>query len=117
MIVRVLAAALFISGAAAIVAAEVKTITGEVVDVQCYVKDGRKATGEDHGGCARTCAGKGGPMGILASDGLYGITGEFAANRNRKLLPFVAQKVQATGEIGAKDGKKTIKLSALEKAK
>ena len=39
------------------------TITGEVVSVHCYLKDGSRGIG--HRECARKCAEKGMPLGIL----------------------------------------------------
>lgn len=44
------------------------TITGEVVDLACYLHD-PKMRGPSHKKCAETCAKKGIPMGILTDDG------------------------------------------------
>jgi hypothetical protein len=113
---RIIAA---ISCAAGIVAfsaslgADTKTVTGEVIDVQCQAKQGDKGTGEGHVKCAMTCARKGAPMGILASDGVYIITGDMTADNNKKLLDFVAKKVEAKGEVSEQDGKKTINVSSM----
>jgi hypothetical protein len=43
------------------------TGTGEIVDVQCYKKNGAK--GEGHAGCAKKCIGGGGEVGLLQADG------------------------------------------------
>jgi hypothetical protein len=93
-----------------------KTITGEVVDVQCQMKKAEN-TGSDHANCAMSCAKRGAKMGILTSDGVYTIAGDYTANNNEKLLPFVAQVVTATGEIAEQDGAKTITVAKMEKQK
>jgi hypothetical protein len=92
------------------------TIKGEVVDVQCQVGKAPKGQGDAHKGCATACAKKGSTMGILTSDAVYEISGDYAANNNAKLLDFVAAQVEATGEVTEKDGKKVITVSSMKKA-
>jgi hypothetical protein len=97
--------------------AEVKTITGEVIDVACHTKMGAKGTGADHANCATSCAKRGATLGILASDGVYTITGDMTADKNQKLVEFVARKVEAKGEVAEKDGAKTIDVASMTLAK
>jgi hypothetical protein len=40
---------------------------GEIIDLQCYKKNGAK--GEGHAGCAKKCLSGGGEMGLLQQDG------------------------------------------------
>jgi hypothetical protein len=100
---------------AAPLVADSKTIKGEVVDVQCQAKKAENH-GADHEGCAKKCAEKGAKMGILTDDGVYTITGDYAADNNKKLLEFVAKTVEATGEVTEKDGQKTIKVASMKAA-
>ena len=44
------------------------TITGEVVDLACYLSHPATGHGPGHRKCAETCAKKGIPMGILTED-------------------------------------------------
>lgn len=44
-----------------------KTVTGEILDMKCYMVSG--AHGPDHKECAATCIDGGSPMGILCDDG------------------------------------------------
>ena len=44
-----------------------KTVTGEILDMKCYMASG--AHGPDHKECAATCIDGGAPMGILCDDG------------------------------------------------
>jgi hypothetical protein len=111
-----LAAAAVLTVGVSLIGAE-KTVTGEVVDVACHLKKGDGGHGGSHKGCADACAKKGAAMGIMASDAVYEIQGDYAANNNAKLLEFVATKVEATGEVTEKDGKKFIKVTSMKAAK
>ena len=90
------------------------TITGEIIDEPCYVgKNG--ARGEGHKNCALACAKRGNQMAILDdSNNVYSITGDYADTKNEKLIPFVAQTVEATGVVKEKDGKKTIAVTSIK---
>jgi hypothetical protein len=93
------------------------TIKGEVVDVACQMKKAPGGQGDAHKGCASACAKKGSTMGILTSDAVYEIAGDYSANSNAKLLEFVATQVEATGEVSEKDGKKIITVSSMKAVK
>jgi len=110
------AAAAALVASASLFAAET-TVKGEVVDVACQVKKAPGGQGAAHKGCAEVCAKKGAKMGILTSDAVYEIAGDYAANNNAKLIEFVAAQVEATGEVTEKDGKKTITISSIKPAK
>lgn len=45
------------------------SLTGEVVDLSCYLHHPATSRGATHRKCAETCAKKGLPMGLLAEDG------------------------------------------------
>jgi hypothetical protein len=101
---------------AAPLAAEATKITGEVIDVQCYTKD-KTSRGADHEDCALSCAKKGGKMGVLTEDGtVYVLTGTYAAENNKKLLPYVAKTVTVNGDVTETDGQKTIAATKIETA-
>jgi hypothetical protein len=84
-----------------------KTIRGEVIDVKCH-------QGRGHEACATSCVKRGEQAGIKVGEDIYLIVGDFTADKNAKLVEFVAKDVDATGEIGQADGHKTIKLSAIK---
>jgi hypothetical protein len=111
-----MSAAALLTWMAAPMLAETKTVRGEVVDVQCQMKDTNKK-GMDHAKCATACAKKGGAMGILTSDGVYTITGNYAKDNNEKLLAFIAKNVEAKGDVTEKDGKYEIDVASMEAAK
>ena len=87
------------------------TITGELVDVSCYLQLGKK--GEAHIPCGSDCIRHGQPAGILASDGKVTILfveehdprrkGEIDVKE--KLASLVAKQVTASGMLTTtKDG-------------
>lgn len=99
--------------AASVSAGSAKTISGEVIDVQCQAKKAENK-GADHEDCALSCAKRGAKMGILTADGIYVISGDYTAEKNKKLLPFVAKQVTATGEVMDHDGEKMINVTKIE---
>ena len=114
-VLAIAAAAAFVASASLL--AETKTVKGEVVEIACHTKKGAGGSGEAHKGCATGCAKKGHAMGILASDSVYEIAGDYSANNNAKLIEFVAAQVEATGDVTEKDGKKIITVTSMKAAK
>src|SRR5215471_15318808 len=99
-------------GAALVVAmgapafAKTETVTGQVVDMNCYKMD-KSNTGVDHKmpkgdtkDCAIGCAKSGQPLALLTSDGkVYQIAGGLAANKNEKLVAHVGHTIEITGDV------------------
>ena len=76
------------------------TLTGEVVDISCYKEKGVAAgTGKAHVECARMCVrDKGGSLGILTDgDGLFRLWGDLSRDKYAKLVPYIGQTVEVTG--------------------
>ncbi len=94
-------------------AAELVTVRGEIVDLGCSLSKGAAGKGEDHAACAMGCAKNGDPMALLTDDAVYVIEGSYAADKNAKLLDFVAKKVEAKGSISERDGKLYINVAAM----
>src|SRR5215218_5851383 len=92
------------------------TVKGEVVDVACSVDKKDAGKGEAHASCAMSCAKSGQPVGILTADAIYTVTGDYSANKNAKLLDFVAKNVIVTGEVSEKDGVKSINVKSIKLA-
>ncbi len=98
-----------------------RVVTGEVVDLSCYLMLG--ARGEAHRGCAEACLAHGGSAAILTDDGqiILPLYDPKAAVRV-DLAPYVAQRVQARGTAYSKGGITGIALTGVtlvpeEKAK
>lgn len=93
------------------------TIKGEVIDLNCYLEDGAKATGDSHKDCAVMCAKAGAPLAILTSDGeIYIPVVSMGKNPNDKLMDFIAQQVEVTGKILQQGTQKGIKIESVKKA-
>src|SRR5262249_45982828 len=65
--VAIVAAAVMAAGGAGLARAGEK-VTGEGIDLSCYLHHPDTSTGNSHRKCAETCAKKGLPMGLLTSD-------------------------------------------------
>ena len=80
------------------------TLTGEVLDLACYVAHG--ARGADHATCALKCAEMGQPVGLAASDGkVYLLLADHAdSSAFTKAKSFAGKKVEIKGEVAEKDG-------------
>ena len=88
-LVQLAACAAFVAASAPLGAAPV-TVKGEVVDVACYTKDNANK-GDAHKGCTEDCAKKGKPLALVTADGqVYAIVGDYAANKNAKLVPMLS---------------------------
>jgi predicted metal-binding protein len=116
-----LTAVAFLVALAAPAFAATQTVTGQIVDQMCYMKDMANNKGMDHkmpadtAGCAAACAKKGAPMALLTKDGkVYTIAGDLAASNNAKIVAHVSHTVEITGDVTTKDGKMTITSDALK---
>ena len=78
------------------------TVTGEVLDMACYLDHG--AHGEKHAGCAKTCIESGLPVGIKSSDGkVYLVIGEHKP-LNKELANYAAKTITIKGKLVSRDG-------------
>jgi hypothetical protein len=83
---------------------ESKTVTGEVLDMGCYMAS--NAQGEGHKDCASACIKGGAPMGLLTSDGKIYLLVE---NHNKKdayakIKDHAGEKVTVKGTASVKGG-------------
>ena len=94
-------------------AGETKKITGEVVDMACYLDHG--ATGEKHADCAKKCITGGLPVGLKADDGkTYLLIGEHASI-NADLAQYAAKKITVEGKVASRDGMNMIENAVIQK--
>ncbi len=84
---------------------ETQTLTGEVVDLMCYLDHGAK--GEKHRECAETCIKSGGPVGLLVGDKVYLVIGEHKPI-NDQLASMAAQTVTVKGKVVEHGGMRMI---------
>lgn len=94
---------------------EEKTITGEVIDVSCYVASGAK--GMEHKDCAVTCLKAGEPAGILdeATGKVYlVITEDHKTKPQDVVMPYVAKMVEAKGNASERSGLNVIDIKEIK---
>ena len=115
-VISMVAGAAFVAALAMPAFAADMTVKGEVVDISCATSKKDAGKGDAHAACAMTCAKSGQPVGLLTADAIYTVTGDYAANKNAKLLDFVAKKVIMTGEVTEKDGVKSINVKSIKLA-
>jgi hypothetical protein len=94
-----------------------ETVTGQVIDLACYMLDKRNTvpthTGRGYA-CAQACAKEGFQVGLLTSNGrVFEIIGGLAANKNAKLIAHMGEVVTIAGDVGKRDGFATIAANDL----
>ncbi len=83
---------------------ETKTVTGEILDMKCYMTSG--SHGPEHKDCAATCVKGGSPMGILADDGKVYllIESKDGAAAFEEAKKYAGDTVTVTGTLSEKNG-------------
>ena len=92
------------------------TLTGQVIDVNCYTTMG--ASGAGHKQCADACAKAGVALAILSSDGtIYmPVSSKPGDPQNTKLAPFAEGQVKVTGVHRMSHGMHTIEIKTIAAA-
>jgi hypothetical protein len=78
-----------------------KEITGEVVDMMCYVD--HNAMGDKHAGCAAKCIKGNGPVGIVSNGKAYLIVGDHKP-MNDTLAEFAGKTITIRGKMAERGG-------------
>lgn len=91
-------------------------LTGEVVDVFCYLSHGEKGLGAGHATCAQHCIQNGLPVAIKVGDQLYLATMTDHNAANAKLADLAGHRVTVHGTILEGDGQHVIAISNIEAA-
>jgi len=92
------------------------TLTGEILDMYCYME--HAAAGADHMKCAQSCINKGMPVGFLASDGtVYLVIGKDHEPANAMVAEWAGKQSMITGTVLDQKGIKAIELKSIGEAK
>ena len=92
---------------------ETKKVTGEVVDMACYVD--HNATGDKHADCAKKCITSGLPVGLKAADGkTYLLIGDHKP-MNTELAAYAAKTITVEGKVASRDGVNLIENAVILK--
>ena len=93
------AAVALLLGVASPAAAQEPTITGQLIDQICYLKN-HAAQERDHRECEAICAKRGAPFAVLTADRkMYVVAGDLVKDNNLRLRPFIGQMVEIAGRI------------------
>lgn len=93
-----------------------ETLTGEIVDLNCYLTHG--GAGEKHGKCAKQCVKNGAPMGLQTEKGLYLLIGDHSAEKAYDAAKELAGgKAKVTGKVASKGGVQALVVAKAEGAK
>lgn len=95
------------------------SVTGEIIDVKCYVNGTMGGRGAQHEECAIACIKGGLPVGIIDGKGhVYSLVpAKGMKGANEAILPYVAKTVTVKGKLAEKGGAKVISYSSVEEAK
>lgn len=89
------------------------TLTGEIIDLTCFMQHPTTAVGADHAKCAKACINKGLPVGFRAEDGtVYLVIGTDHEPIAKMVVDTAGRKSTITGTIIDHDGVKAIALSS-----
>src|SRR4051812_25313319 len=78
-----------------------KEVTGEIVDLMCYMD--HAAIGEKHAGCGTKCIKNGGPVGIVENGKAYIVVGEHKPI-NDELADSCGKTVTLKGKLAERGG-------------
>ena len=92
------------------------TLTGQVIDMNCYTTMG--ASGAGHKTCAVACAKAGVGLAILGSDGniYFPVSSKPGDPQNSRLEPFAEGRVKVTGTHRMASGMHTIEIKTIAAA-
>jgi hypothetical protein len=90
-----------------------KTVSGEVVDMMCYVD--HNAMGEKHGqSCGAKCIRSGGPVGIVSDGKAYLVVGEHKPI-NDQLAEYCGKTITVKGKMAERGGMAMIENAEIVK--
>ena len=93
-----------------------QVLTGEVVDVFCYLSHGKEGLGKGHADCAKHCIQNGLPVAIKVGDQLYLAAMASHDPANKTLVAFAGEQVTVHGQVLEKDGQHLVSITKVEKA-
>jgi hypothetical protein len=97
-------------------AVQEQTLTGEVVDVFCYLSHGKDGLGKGHASCAKKCIKSGLPVAIRVGEQLYLATMADHNPANERLAELAGQQVTVRGKVMELEGQRLIAVSQVQSA-
>lgn len=94
-----------------------QVLTGEVVDVFCYLSHGKEALGKEHADCAKKCIKSGLPVAIKVGDQLYLAAMDSHDPANKTLAEAAGEQVTVHGKVLERDGQHLVSITRVEKTR
>ncbi len=94
--------------------ADEHALTGEVVDLVCFMQHREDGQGAEHAACAKQCIQKGLPAGLLVGDEVYLLMGEGHDSIVDTVAALAAKRVRVEGRVIEQAGLKALVVSAIE---
>ena len=91
-----------------------EVLTGEVVDVFCYLSHGKGGLGKGHAGCAKKCIKNGLPVALKVGDQLYLAAMASHDPANKTLGQYAGEQITVHGQIMEQDGQHLIAITHIE---
>src|SRR3989338_1560432 len=93
-----------------------QTLTGEVMDVFCYLSHPADGMGPKHASCAKKCIKNGLPVAIRVGNQLYLATMSDHNPANQQLAELAGQQVTVRGKVMELEGQRLIAISEVTRA-
>ena len=85
-----------------------QTLTGEVMDLACFMQHPKTGQGPEHAKCAAQCINKGLPAGLKVGDKLYLLMGKGHDSITDKLAALAGQQATFKGMVIERGGMTTL---------
>lgn len=92
------------------------TMTGEVLDMYCFMAHPADGQGPDHAKCAKACINKGLPIGFMSDGEVYLITGKDHESAADMVAEYAGTQSTITGTIVKHHGVKAIEIASIKPA-
>jgi hypothetical protein len=93
------------------------TLTGEILDMFCFMKHPDAGQGPEHAKCAQSCINKGLPIGFITEDGtVYLLIGNDHESAADMVVDFAGKQSVLKGTLVEHHGVKAIEIASIRPA-
>ena len=92
------------------------TMTGEVLDLYCFMNHPDDGQGPSHAKCAKACINKGLPIGFMSGGEVYLIVGKDHESAAGMVAEYAGAQSTITGKLIKHHGMKAIELASIKPA-
>lgn len=92
------------------------TMTGEILDMYCFMNHPDTGQGPDHAKCAASCINKGLPIGFMSNGEVYLVTGKDHDPVASMVAEYAGKQSKVKGIVTTHHGVKALELISIEPA-